>query len=63
MFFTDEPAYDYDRYCDEQEIWLKSRPKCSECGAHIQDDHCYEISGGLVCPDCLENNHRKDFED
>lgn len=43
----------------EQEAALAKLPVCSECGEHIQTDECYEINDELICPECLENNHRK----
>lgn len=41
---------------------LMARPRCADCGKHIQDDHGYLIEGYLVCPDCLETNYRKDID-
>ena len=39
----------------EQTRWLKSRPKCSRCGEHIQSEKCYRIHGEVYCPDCIED--------
>lgn len=47
----------------EQERWLDKLPRCSECGEAIQDEYLYEINGELVCPDCMEENHRKWVDD
>ena len=61
---TDDPVADADRYFSErEERWLQRLPKCSECGEPIQTEECYEINDELICPDCLEFNHRKRVED
>lgn len=39
----------YERYYEES---YNSAPVCVECGEHIQDDYCYEISGDIYCLDC-----------
>ena len=59
MSWTDDPVRDAERHDAEQEDWLKRLPVCYECDNPIQDDECYEINGELICPDCLNNNHRK----
>ena len=46
---------------EEMERKLSSRPVCSYCENHIQDDHYYEIDGKLYCPDCLEH-FRKELD-
>lgn len=58
---------------DNYEIWaahdaelereLAKRPVCAECGDPIQTEHCYEVKGELICPDCMEKYHRKYTED
>lgn len=42
----------------EQDKWLDSLPKCSECGEPIQQDECYDFDGDLICEDCLKKNHK-----
>ena len=59
MSHTDDPYRDFLNHEAEKERWLQSRPVCSECEEHIQDDECFEIGGELICPDCLIKNHRK----
>lgn len=63
MTYTDNPIADFDRWDAEQTKWLERLPKCAECDHHIQDENCYEINGELICPECLNNNHRKRTED
>lgn len=60
MYRTDDPIADYDRYDRERTKWLESKPKCSECGEHIQEDtavHIYNVIIGdrWYCDDCLRN--------
>lgn len=58
-----EDAYSqWERHERELERRLLERPVCKDCGESIQDDHGYLIEGGLVCPDCLEMNYRKDID-
>lgn len=47
----------------EQERKLQKLPICSECDERIQSEHCYEINDELICPDCMEKNHRKWVDD
>ena len=57
---------------DNYDIWLaheerkdrelSSRPLCSCCENHIQDDHCYEIEDKVICPDCLNTYFRKELD-
>jgi hypothetical protein len=59
MFITDDPASDYDRYCQEQERYQQRLPVCVDCGEAVQDDHYYLICDEVICPDCLESGYRK----
>lgn len=34
-------------------------PKCCECDQPIEDDDCYEFDNDLICPQCLDDNHRR----
>lgn len=48
----------YDLYVEhemEEQEWLESRPICSECGEHIQDEYAYKIGGRLICKCCMES--------
>ena len=42
-------------YERDKENWLKSRPICSCCGEHIQDEEAYDIDGQLYCPECISD--------
>jgi formylmethanofuran dehydrogenase subunit E len=59
MYRTDDPNADFNRWDNDQQKQLDRLPKCAECGEPIQDEECFEIDGGLVCPECLKSNHRK----
>ena len=63
MYRTDDPLRDFDRYEREQAEWLESRPVCADCGNPVQDEHYYLIEGEVICPDCLEENYRKEIDD
>jgi formylmethanofuran dehydrogenase subunit E len=32
-----------------------NRPRCCECGEHIQSIRLYRIHGDIYCPDCIED--------
>lgn len=63
MSWTDDPVRDAERHEAEKDKALKQRPVCCECDHHIQDDVCYEFGDGLICPDCLKDNHKKWTDD
>lgn len=63
MFYTDNPVLDAMRYDAERQAEIERLPICCECGEHIQTDECYEINDELICPGCLEQNHRKWVDD
>lgn len=64
MFYrTDDPVADFDRYDREHQKALAKLPVCSECDEPITDDMCYEINGEVICPECLDNNHKHWVED
>lgn len=55
MFITDDPAVDYDRYCQEQEKLVERMPCCEDCEQHISDDRAYYINGVWICTDCMDS--------
>lgn len=61
--FTDNPLNDFHTHERQLEEALNRLPKCYECGEPIQDDHCFEINGEIICEECLNDNHRKWTED
>ena len=63
MFYSDDPVADFYQYDAQQQAELDKLPVCSECDHPIQSETCYEFDGGLICEDCLENNHKKWVED
>lgn len=63
MSWTGDPIADFRRYDAEQQLWLDKLPRCCECGEPIQDEEYYEFEDGLICPECLKDNHRKWTED
>lgn len=60
---TDDPISDFLTYDAERQKELDMLPRCCECCEPIQDEHCYEINGEYICPDCMESNHKKWTDD
>lgn len=58
IHYTDNPERDFARYDSEQQEQLEKLPVCCECGEPIQDEHCFEIDSGYVCPGCMDDNHK-----
>ena len=58
MFYTDNPARDYDRYDDYITQKLLRYPVCAECRERIQDDDLYDIDGELICESCMHSHKR-----
>lgn len=58
--FTDDPIADARRHDKEQQDWLNRLPRCGICGKPIQDEHYYCINDENVCPECLEDEFRKE---
>lgn len=63
MIRTDDPIRDALRRDAENERALSKRPRCCECGGYIQEDKYYDFHDRYICPQCLEENHRKWTED
>lgn len=63
MAWTDDPISDFNRHDKEQSDRLANLPGCGICSETIQDDHYYLINDEEICPDCLENEFRKEIED
>lgn len=68
MFTTDNPIADYDRYDRERTKWLERKPKCEECGHHIQQETAVRIGDKWYCDECLDNlredtDLEEDYED
>ena len=63
MCWTDNPIADFEWYDRQQAKQLERLPVCSSCDEPIQSEHCYEINGELICPECLETYHRKYTDD
>ena len=58
LFFSDDPVLDEERYTRALDMKLARRPKCSNCGHHIQDDEALHFIKKNVeiwlCLDCLD---------
>ena len=53
-----DPLDDFFRHDWEQTRRLSSRPECSECGEHIQDETAYYINGEWICENCMDTYKR-----
>lgn len=62
MIITCDPLYDFTNNEDRKYKWLKSRPICSQCGEHIQDEYGYRLGNDLYCEECV-NSWREWIED
>ena len=62
-FRTDDPISDHMAHEARQQAWLDKLPVCYECDHPIQTEECFEFNGELICPECLNENHRKAVED
>lgn len=63
MQYTENPIADYDAHLSEEQRRLEKLPKCYECGEPIQTEECYEFNDEIICPGCLNDNHRKWVDD
>lgn len=61
--YSDDPIRDFERRERRRQAWLDTLPVCAECNRPIQDEECFEINGELICPECLEVNHKKRTDD
>ena len=62
-FRSGDPLDDFARREHEQEEWLKSRPICSKCGRHIQDERLMFVEGGCYHIDCAIQRFGEDTDD
>lgn len=63
MFYSDNPAWDYDRYCEEREAEKAKCPVCCCCDEHITDDFLFYIEDMTWCEECMKNEFRRLTED
>lgn len=53
-YYTESLVHDVWRKMEDDDYWLRKRPRCDECGEHIQGDTFYNIGGKFYCASCLE---------
>lgn len=65
MYYSDDPARDFDRYDMEQERKRARLPICDnrKCRRQIDAEHYYEIDGDILCEKCMNDRYRKNTED
>ena len=61
--WTGDAYSDFEKWDGERERRRCKRPKCADCGEHIQDEQLYLIGGKFICPECLEENYKRNTED
>lgn len=62
VFYTDNPARDFNRWDAAQEKRLAKLPLCADCGEPIQDDCYYQINDEAICLSCIKANYRREIE-
>lgn len=63
MFYSDDPARDFDRYDMAMAQREAKLPKCDKCGKPIHDDFFYEIDGEILCEKCMHDEYSRSTED
>ena len=63
MFYSDDPARDFDRWDAEQERKRARLPVCEKCKKHIQDEDYYDVDGEILCEKHLKEKFGKSTED
>ena len=65
MYFSDDPAADFDHYDREQQRQLEQLPVCEgeKCGKRIQDDLYFDIDGEILCEKCMILKYGRRTED
>ena len=61
FYYSDDPVRDYNRKAHDEDVWLKSLPKCEHCKDPIQDENYYEFEDALVCEECLTDYCNKHY--
>lgn len=60
MFYSDDPVRDEARYTRYMDMKLARRPKCHNCGKHIQDNEALHYIAGeeeiWLCLECIDDN-------
>ncbi len=62
MFRTDDPVADFLRHDAERQSRQRRRPKCCDCGEHIQDEQAYFIDGNWYCEACM-NEYKQTIDE
>ncbi len=52
-YYTADPERDAERWAEDGEAWLASRPICDECGDPIVDPEAYHIRKKWYCRACM----------
>ncbi len=60
MFYSDDPARDFDRHDREQAKRLAELPVCDVCDDPIQEDFYFEINGENICECCMDRFFKKE---
>lgn len=53
MTITDDPIFDWERHCTEEQEAIDSAPVCDCCGELIVENYFYAIDGEIFCDECI----------
>lgn len=60
--YTDDPARDWDSYCECQDALHAMYPRCIECDETI-DEYAFDLGDGPMCEECMIRLYRHPVED
>lgn len=63
MFYSDDPARDFDRYDMAMSQREARLPVCEKCGKPINDDTFFDVEGEILCEECLRDRYERSTED
>lgn len=63
MFYSDDPARDFDRWDMEQERRRARLPVCDRCLKSINDETFFDFEGYVLCEKCMHDVYGRSTED
>ena len=59
MRYSGDPHADFLEHDADQERWLSTLPRCSECGEPIQDEYAYLFHDEWIHEECMEREYKR----